>query len=243
MTDADLLKLDTIQASQDILEPEPQLTPLTDGQESLCILSRLCNGLPLYNIPIAIRLRGPLNLSALEHSLSSLAARQDLLRATLPAVAGRPRLVIAAPGPVAPRVEEASGLPEAAHAARIAAFVAAAGQQVFDLAAGPLWQTRLLRLGPLDHVLTLAAHRAVLDDGSMPVLLQELAAHYAGARAGQPPDLPPLPLQYAGYAAQQRATGQGRAMAKHVAYWQQQLAGAPAVLGRSIPENSCGPAI
>src|SRR4051812_31622204 len=83
MTDANLLKLDTLSGAHDASEPEPQLTPLTDGQESLYILSRLANGLPVYNIPFAFRLRGPLNLRAFSNALRLLVERHHALRSNI----------------------------------------------------------------------------------------------------------------------------------------------------------------
>jgi hypothetical protein len=67
---------------------------LSYAQERLWFLDQLTPGNPAYNLRRAFRLRGPLNLAALEHSLSALAARHDLLRAALPDVAGQPRLTI-----------------------------------------------------------------------------------------------------------------------------------------------------
>ncbi|MEP7358541.1 MAG: condensation domain-containing protein, partial [Anaerolineales bacterium] len=97
-------------------------------------------------------------------------------------------------------------------------------------ASGPLWDARLLRLAPDDHVLALNFHHAVFDGMSISVLYDELEAFYIGLGTGQPVSLPDLPLQYANYAAWQRQTMQGPLLAEHLDYWKKQLAGAPPVL-------------
>ena len=202
----------------------------SDAQERQWFLNQLAPGSAAANLLRAFRLRGPLDPAALAHSLTALAARQAILRTTLQSEAGRPRQVIAAPAPVQLPIDDASSLPVAAHAARATAFVEAASQHVFDLATGPLWQAGLLRLAPDDHVLTFVAHPAIMDDTSAPVLLHELETLYASAIARQAADLPPLPIQYSDYAAWQRDSFQRGDWDGHLAYWRQQLAGAPAVL-------------
>ena len=202
----------------------------SDAQERLWFLDQLAPGSPAANLLRAFRLRGPLDPAALADSLAAIAARHASLRTTLQSEAGRPRLVVAAPAPIPVHIDDAGSLPVAERAARVAAFVEAASQQVFDLAAGPLWQTRLLRLAPRDHVLTFVAHQAIVDDASMPVLLNNLETLYASAIARQPPSLPALPLEYSDYAAQQRDAFQRGDWGGQIAYWRQQLAGAPAVL-------------
>src|ERR1700759_5513424 len=85
MTDASPLKVESAvgNSSPQSIPAEPQLTPLTDGQESLYILSRLGNGLPVYNMPFAFRLRGPLNLRAFTNALRLLVERHHALRSNI----------------------------------------------------------------------------------------------------------------------------------------------------------------
>src|SRR5207302_8497473 len=99
----------------------------------------------------------------------------------------------------------------------------------------------LLRLSEGEHVLLLTLHHIISDDWSMQVLFQELSALYAAYVAGLPSPLPQLPIQYADFALWQRQWLQGEVLEGQLAYWQQQLAGAPALL--DLPTDRPRPAV
>ncbi len=155
--------------------PEP--LPLSFAQERLWFLDQLEGGGPLYNVPVAWRLRGPLDADRLAAALRGVAARHESLRTTFPAVDGKPVQAVAAE----PSLElERVDLDEAAALARLEEEV----RRPFDLARGPLARALLIRL-PADnrtddHLLALTLHHTVADGGSMGVLFRELAALYAG---------------------------------------------------------------
>ena len=90
------------------------------------------------------------------------------------------------------------------------AQIAAEIRGTFDLAHGPLFRTKLLRLGAEEHVLLLTMHHIVSDGWSIGVLMRELSALYNAFCTGKPSPLPELPLQYADYAVWQREWLQGR---------------------------------
>ncbi|HEX6909272.1 MAG TPA: amino acid adenylation domain-containing protein, partial [Longimicrobium sp.] len=100
----------------------------------------------------------------------------------------------------------------------------------FDLVEGPLFRARLLRLGADDHVLLLCLHHSVSDGWSLGILQRELGGLYAAAARGAPAALPPLPVQYADFAAWQRAHLAGDVLARHLDFWRSELAGAPPAL-------------
>ncbi|HST57879.1 MAG TPA: condensation domain-containing protein, partial [Longimicrobium sp.] len=114
------------------------------------------------------------------------------------------------------------------------------GVRPYDLAAGPLFRARLLRLGAEDHVLVLALHHIVTDGWSSGILLGELSALYGAYRDGRESPLPELPVQYADYAVWQREQLQGPVLERQLAYWTGQLAGAPALL--ELPTDHPRPA-
>ena len=71
----------------------------------------------------------------------------------------------------------------------------------------------------------------IADDGwSTGILLRELTALYEAAVLGKSAALPELPIQYADYAVWQRNWLQGEVLDQQLAYWKQQLDGAPPVL-------------
>ncbi|WP_043228285.1 condensation domain-containing protein, partial [Burkholderia glumae] len=110
----------------------------------------------------------------------------------------------------------------------------------FDLERGPPIRGQLVRLGPDDHALLLTLHHIAADGWSMGVLTRELAAFYEAGRRAAPAPLPPLPLQYADYAAWQRRLLDGEALQEQAAYWRDALSNAPALL--SLPTDRPRPA-
>ncbi len=126
-------------------------------------------------------------------------------------------------------------------AAAAAAFARSEAVQPFDLVAGPLLRTTLLRLGPERHVLLLTMHHIVSDGWSMEILLRELVALYEAFAEGRPSPLPELPVQYADFAVWQRKWLGGGALARQLDYWRRQLAGAPA--GLDLPTDFPRPAV
>jgi len=98
----------------------------------------------------------------------------------------------------------------------------------FDLARGPLFRARLVRLAPEDHMLLMTMHHIVSDGWSMGVIYQEMAAHYEACLAGRPPDLPELEIQYADFAVWQRRWLRGDKLEEQLAYWKEKLDRLPA---------------
>src|SRR5205823_10497072 len=99
-----------------------------------------------------------------------------------------------------------------------------------ELAQGPLLRTTLFKLAPQEHVLLLVIHHIIFDGRSVGVFFHELATLYQALVSGQPTDLPDLPIQYVDFTIWQREWLQGEKLAEQLAYWKEQLAGAPAVL-------------
>jgi len=203
--------------------------PLSFSQQRLWFLDRLSPGTPLYNIARAFRLPGRVNAFALARSLTEGARRHESLRTTFAPVAGRPFQVISPPAPVLLRLLDLSGLP----AAREETAMRLAGEEAcrpFDLAAGPLLRSVLLRLGEEEHWLVLAVHHIVADGASIQVLCRELGALYDTFESGLPPALPEPPIQYADFALWQRDRLQGETLEELLAWWRQRLAGCRHVL-------------
>src|SRR5439155_16683735 len=130
------------------------------------------------------------------------------------------------PAPVALTIENLTGLPPDSREGEAARLAGRAARESFDLAHGPLLRVRLLRLGPADHILIVVIHHIAADGWSMGVLVRELAAAYAAhARGATLPGLPPLEVQYADWAAWQRAWLEGGEMERQLAWWRAELDG------------------
>ena len=208
----------------------PATARLSSAQERLWFLDQMAPGNPTYNVLHVHRMRGPLDVAALEHSLAAVAARHAILRTTFTFEAGRPQQVIAASQPPVFIVDDASALPASERETAVVAFAAAAGDHAFDLSTGPLWLARLLRLAPDDHALAFTLHHAIFDGLSLPILFDELEELYAAFHDGRAASLPPLPIQYADYAEWEREQSRSQSAAADLDYWKEQLRGAPPVL-------------
>ena len=220
---------------------DPCLSPVpaSFGQEQLWFIDRFAPGQAMYNIPIAISVRGPLDPDALDRAVTALAARHEVLRTRLVTGAeGRPVQVIDPPAPVpvvrvdlADQPGDGSGGPgaTAGRAGRLGEYLDAAALLPFQLATGPLWRVSLIRLGGGEHVVLAIFHHAIFDGWSAGVLVRELAALYQEQATGSPGELGPLPIQFGDYAAWERERLHGPALAELEQYWYGALAGCPTV--------------
>ena len=214
--------------------------PLSFAQQRMWLLHHYAPDVPLYNSPIAFRLRGPLSAPVLERALRLLAERHEGMRTTFPSVDGLPEVEISDEVSFHLPVEELQGLPAAAREEAALERATAEARRVFDMAQGPLWRALLLRLAPEDHLFVLTMHHIITDGWSMGLLCEELSRTYEALWKGEAPALAELPLQYADFAAWQREWLSGDVLASQVAYWKENLAGAPPVL--ELPTDRPRPA-
>ncbi|GIJ64867.1 non-ribosomal peptide synthetase [Virgisporangium aurantiacum] len=203
--------------------------PLSFSQQRLWLLAQLEPDSVEYNVPAAIRLTGPLDVTALRRSIDEIVARHEVLSTSFHTVDGSPRQVIATPTPTPLPVIELSHLPPDAATARANQLVAEHAAQPFDLAHDRLLRATLLRLAADDHILALTMHHIVCDEWSTGILQRELSTVYAAFQEGRPSPLPPLPVQYADFAAWQHTWLRGDELDRQLAYWRRQLADLPAL--------------
>ncbi|MCP4660219.1 MAG: amino acid adenylation domain-containing protein, partial [bacterium] len=226
-----------------------QELPLSFAQQRLWFLDQFEPASAAYNMANALRLSGAVNAARLEWIFNALVRRHEILRTTFPAVAGRPRQVIA------PRLElplplaDLQNLTAERREAEVRRLAAEEALRPFDLQAGPLIRLALLRLADQDHVLLVTMHHIVADGWSMGIFSRELQALYAaalyavsaGGESAPPPELPELPIQYVDFAHWQRQWLTGEVLETEMAYWRKQLAGAPPHL--DLPIDRPRPAV
>ncbi|WP_240360969.1 condensation domain-containing protein, partial [Pyxidicoccus caerfyrddinensis] len=219
-----------VQAPPLVAVPRTGLLPLSFAQQRLWVIDQLEPGNAAYNMPTALRLRGPLDVPALQQSFTALVERHESLRTIFSLHDGQPIQVIH-PHPRFPLpLVDLSALPADEREAEARRQTRLETQRPFDLARGPLLRALLLRLDAQDHLLIGTMHHIVSDGWSMGVLVRELAALYAAHATGQQARLPAMPVQYADFAAWQRSWLRGEALEQQLGYWRQQLSGAPPVL-------------
>ncbi|MCG3119505.1 MAG: D-alanine--poly(phosphoribitol) ligase subunit 1 [bacterium] len=221
--------------------PGQDFYPLSFAQQRLWFLEQLDPASPAYNIPLALRLHGEMQERLLAQALTAILQRHEVLRTTVATRDGQPVQVIAPAQPVNLPVVDLTALPLAARAAEVRRLITAEALKPFDLANGPLLRTTLLKLAATEHVFLLTVHHIAADAWSLEVFFRELQAFYHAFTTAQPAALPELPIQYADFAVWQREWLQGEVLEKQLAYWRQQLAGAPPLL--ALPTDRPRPAV
>jgi amino acid adenylation domain-containing protein/non-ribosomal peptide synthase protein (TIGR01720 family) len=201
--------------------------PLSFAQQRLWFLDQLEPGSAFYNVPLTLKLTGELSVSALDLSLNEVIRRHEILRTSFVAVAGRPSQVIAPERALRLTLEELSQPTAASRWAAARWRIKEEAQHPFDLAQGPLMRCGLLRLGRREHLLLLTMHHIITDGWSLGILFREVAAHYTAFSRQATPRLAEPPVQYADFAVWQRERFGGEALEAQLAYWKEQLAGAP----------------
>jgi amino acid adenylation domain-containing protein/non-ribosomal peptide synthase protein (TIGR01720 family) len=204
--------------------------PLSFAQQRLWFLDQLEPNNFIYNMPHVVRLVGPLDVAAMEAAFTEIVRRHEALRTTFVVQNGQPVQVINPPQAFRLPVLDFRRLPEAQREAEVMHFAADEVKRPFDLSSGPLLRSYLLRVEDEAHVLLFTLHHIVCDGWSINVLIQEVAALYQAFAGGQSSPLPELTLQYADFAVWQRQSLSGEILESQLAYWKEQLAGAPPVL-------------
>jgi amino acid adenylation domain-containing protein len=215
--------------------------PLSFAQQRLWFLAQLDERAgAAYAMPGGVRLKGSLDVAALQAAMNHIVTRHEALRTCFGLIDGAPTQVIGPPdvGPMLLQVDLSGHSDAEAELARLAAEE---GRAPFDLAHGPLIRVRLIRLADDDHVLLVTMHHIVSDGWSMGVLVNEFSALYAAFSQGQPDPLPALPIQYADYAVWQRRWITGEVLQRQLDFWRNHLSGAPALL--ELPTDRPRPAV
>ena len=209
---------------------EPDLAPLSFSQQRLWFLERLHPGTPTYSIPFALRLKGHLDVRALQRAILSIAERHEVLRTRFTTLDGEPwqdawpvsRLTV----PIVSLTEPHEGARENLLQQRLEREA----RRAFQVASEPLFRCNIFRLCEKEHVLFVNMHHSVSDATSLSIFLSELASHYRAFHSGASEPLPALPIQYADYAVWQREQAEPDTLRPHVEFWRKELAGVPAEL-------------
>ncbi|WP_073967626.1 non-ribosomal peptide synthetase [Streptomyces sp. CB02460] len=202
-------------------EQRPDLLPLSAAQQRLWFLDQLEGPSATYNIPLTVRVRGELEVRALESAFTDVVARHESLRTVLVADgAGARQRVLPAD---AARVE----LPVTATDATAApGLLAAEAARPFDLAGELPLRAKLFSLGGTEHLLLVVMHHIVSDGWSYQPLMRDLSTAYTTRARGQRPAWEPLPVQYADYTLWQEKLLRG-CEEEQLDYWRTALADLP----------------
>lgn len=207
--------------------PRPKHLLLSYAQQRLWFIDQLQGASAEYNLSDAVRQRGVLDRAALERAINTIVARHEVLRTHFIEVEGEPFQVIEPELQVHVSFEDLSGLDETAQQERVAAAQVYESEQPFDLASGPLFRLKLLKLDDRQHVLLRTFHHIVFDGWSLGIFTRELNVLYEAFHDGRENPFPPLPIQYADFVLWQRRCLDEEVLAGHFQYWKSQLSGIP----------------
>ena len=211
--------------------------PLSHAQQRMWFVNRLDSASSAaFHLPIALRIDGALNRTALQATLDRIVARHEGLRTTFVDVDGNPRQRIdRADCGFTLLQHDLSGLQSDMQLSVLQRVMAEEIEAPFNLAKGPLIRGQLLCLNEQEHVLLITQHHIITDGWSITLLMQEVSVLYQAFSSGQPDPLPPLSIQYADYAAWQRNWLQGEELRAQSDFWKQYLHAVPTLL--SLPTD------
>ncbi|MFI2230092.1 amino acid adenylation domain-containing protein [Nocardia testacea] len=224
--------------------PRPDLVPLAPAQQRMWFFNQYDIASGAYNMPIAVRLRGELDLGALRAAMTDVLGRHESLRTRYPEQKGTLTQVVE---PVDAVDRELSPVPVGPD--RLVSAITEFVHEGFDVSTRVPVRTRLFRVAggaETEYVLAVVVHHIAADGFSMAPLARDVTIAYAARARGAAPDWPPLPVQYADYALWQRtALGDpddpDSLSARQIRYWKETLADLPEELG--LPFDRPRPAV
>ena len=235
-TDADSTRIPAPTAVE-----RPQEIPLSFSQKRLWFLDQLQPGSNAYNIPVALKLTGSLNIDAMEKAIRFIMQRHEILRTVFIDKNGEPLQVIRPESDLKITIHDLSTLDETAREKAMWNAIHKEAGTAFDLANGPLLRVSLIKLDKTEHVLLFTMHHIITDGWSMGIITGEVSSAYAAFVRNETPDFTALPMQYADYAIWQDTHIRGEVLDAQLDYWKEKLGMDPAPL--ELPFDFPRPAV
>jgi amino acid adenylation domain-containing protein len=217
-------------------EPAPVETaaegayPASSAQRRLWFVDHLDNGNIAYNIGASRQLREEIDPDAMRRALDALVRRQGALRTVFREDHGEIIQWVKPFEPQTLEVVDLSTLPQEALIGEAARLSEAEAKAPFDLAQGPLYRVKLVKLRPNHFLLLFTLHHIISDGWSLGIFVEELEQLYRAYAEGREPLIAPLPLQYGEYAQSEQRRLQGAELNRLLDYWRTRLSGAPQLL-------------
>jgi amino acid adenylation domain-containing protein len=215
--------------------------PLSLAQQRLWFLYQMDSQSSAYNIPLALQLKGVVDVTLLQQSIAEIVRRHETLRTNFRVVGDTPYQVIAPAVTIPLPIINLQTFSEAEREQEYQRLATLEGNRCFNLTEDALLRTTLVQLSGDTQVLLVTMHHIISDGWSLEVFTQELASIYTALMAGKPSPLAELSLQYGDFAAWQKQWSHTEAFSTQLNYWQQQLAALPALL--ELPTDHPRPAI
>ncbi len=200
-----------------------QPLPLSFAQQRLWLIDQITAHNAVYNVPLAYRLTGDLDIKIFSQSLNAIAQRHESLRTAFTVVDQQPVQSFVGNLEIDLPIIDLRSLTVNEQKQELSRIAEIEAQAPFDLSQSPLIRAKLIYLAPDQHVFFLTMHHIICDGWSLDIFFRELGLIYEALAAGQPSPLPPLLIQYADFALWQRAWLQGEVLDAQLSYWKQQL--------------------
>ena len=212
-----------------------QPLPLSFSQERLWFIDQFEGASPVYNIPKIVKLRGELNIQAVEKAIAYLLQRHESLRSNFENQSGKPVLKIEPEVDFVLPIFNLENLSQTEQEKTIQKLIKQETLTTFSLESDLLVKFTLLKLTPREHIFIIIIHHIIADGWSMNILTQELSHLYQTYKQDVAPNLAPLPIQYSDFAAWQRQyfDFEKNILSAQINYWQTALEGMPQIL--SLP--------
>ncbi len=204
--------------------PDEQWLPLTLGQKGFWVLEQLNPGLAINNIPSAVRIKGPLNIAALQKSLNFLVERHQILRANFITEKGQPKIILNDHQTVELPVDHLKTKNGDDLNALVQQLITKEATKPFNIGKDLLIRTKLIKINELEHILCTTFHHIIADAWSVGVFVRELLASYQAFSKGLEPQLAPLSIQYFDYAFWLERFLNSEQGQHQIAFWEKQFA-------------------
>lgn len=197
---------------------------LSHAQKRLWLADQFNDDRLRYNMTYASTIKGQLSIEALRQALHALVERHEILRTTFLLADGAPQQQVKAAGHAALDYTDLTHVEDARERDLLLSdIIRTEFATPFNLQAGPLMRTRIVRLQHREYAFLLCMHHIISDGWSVELLTKELLALYDAIANGRPHPLPPLRIQYKDFAAWQNALLQGEQLQRLEAYWMNQF--------------------
>jgi len=138
--------------------PRRENAPLSFAQQRLWFLDQLIGGSAVYNISEVLRLKGPLDVPALEWSLAEIVRRHESLRTIFSAPDGQPVQVISESAALKLKVLDLENFTASRRDEEMHRLALADSKKPFDLTRDLMIRATLFRLNETEHVLAITMH-------------------------------------------------------------------------------------
>jgi len=194
--------------------------PLSFSQERLLFIDRM-EGTTQYHIPAVLRLKGKLNVNALEFALKNIVNRHEVLRTVIRDNDGLGFQFVKEKDSW--KLEQIDGSVYKDNKAGLEKYINDTINSPFDLSEDHMMRGTLIKVNENEHILVITLHHIASDGWSISIIVKELVKFYKASEEKREAELTPLPIQYADFSMWQRNYLQGEVLEKKLGYWKDKL--------------------